>query len=115
MFDPSLMLSFVPLQPVMSNHGLLTTVAYKLGRHMPCCYALEVCDGPSHWFLIFLSHTTLLCSIAQSEKLLFWIKSVMFLVWFLEGSVAIAGAVVQWLKNNMGMVQTSSEIGEKRQ
>uniref|UniRef100_A0A8C7ZS82 glycerol kinase n=1 Tax=Oryzias sinensis TaxID=183150 RepID=A0A8C7ZS82_9TELE len=54
-------------KPVMSNHGLLTTVAYKLGRHMPCCYALE-------------------------------------------GSVAIAGAVVQWLKNNMGMVQTSSEI-----
>lgn len=30
------------LQPVMSDHGLLTTVAYKLGRDKPACYALEV-------------------------------------------------------------------------
>lgn len=30
------------LQPVMSEHGLLTTVAYKLGRDKPACYALEV-------------------------------------------------------------------------
>lgn len=29
-------------QPVMSDHGLLTTVAYKLGRDKPACYALEV-------------------------------------------------------------------------
>ena len=26
----------------MSDHGLLTTVAYKLGRDTPACYALEV-------------------------------------------------------------------------
>lgn len=26
----------------MSDHGLLTTVAYKLGRDKPACYALEV-------------------------------------------------------------------------
>ncbi|XP_028292137.1 glycerol kinase-like isoform X2 [Gouania willdenowi] len=55
------------LKPVMSHHGLLTTVAYKLGKNSPACYALE-------------------------------------------GSVAIAGAVVQWLKDNMGIVQSSSEI-----
>lgn len=30
-------------QPVMSDHGLLTTVAYKLGKEEPACYALEVC------------------------------------------------------------------------
>lgn len=30
------------LQPVMSEHGLLTTVAYKLGRDKPARYALEV-------------------------------------------------------------------------
>uniref|UniRef100_A0A4W6E4N8 Probable glycerol kinase n=1 Tax=Lates calcarifer TaxID=8187 RepID=A0A4W6E4N8_LATCA len=52
---------------VMSDHGLLTTVAYKLGKDKPACYALE-------------------------------------------GSVAIAGAVVRWLKDNMGIVQSSSEI-----
>ncbi|KAI1899188.1 hypothetical protein AGOR_G00059130 [Albula goreensis] len=54
-------------KPVMSDHGLLTTVAYKLGRDTPACYALE-------------------------------------------GSVAIAGAVVRWLKDNLGIVQCSTEI-----
>ncbi|XP_077392459.1 glycerol kinase-like isoform X1 [Festucalex cinctus] len=54
-------------KPVMSEHGLLTTVAYKLGKDQPTCYALE-------------------------------------------GSVAIAGAVVRWLKDNMGIVQSSEEI-----
>nr|XP_061799255.1 glycerol kinase-like [Nerophis lumbriciformis] len=54
-------------KPVMSEHGLLTTVAYKLGTDKPPCYALE-------------------------------------------GSVAIAGAVVRWLKDNMGIVQSSAEI-----
>ncbi|XP_069034851.1 glycerol kinase isoform X2 [Lepisosteus oculatus] len=54
-------------KPVMSDHGLLTTVAYKLGRDKPACYALE-------------------------------------------GSVAIAGAVVQWLRDNLGIIQSSGEI-----
>ncbi|XP_052371656.1 glycerol kinase isoform X3 [Oncorhynchus keta] len=54
-------------KPVMSDHGLLTTVAYKLGRDKPACYALE-------------------------------------------GSVAIAGAVVRWLKDNLGIIQTSAEL-----
>ncbi|XP_013882485.1 glycerol kinase isoform X2 [Austrofundulus limnaeus] len=54
-------------RPLTSEHGLLTTVAYKLGRDKPACYALE-------------------------------------------GSVAIAGAVIRWLKDNMGIVQSSSEI-----
>ncbi|XP_041940253.1 glycerol kinase-like isoform X2 [Alosa sapidissima] len=54
-------------KPVMSEHGLLTTVAYKLGRDQPAYYALE-------------------------------------------GSVAIAGAVVRWLKDNLGIIQSSAEI-----
>ncbi|XP_061091136.1 glycerol kinase-like isoform X2 [Conger conger] len=54
-------------KPVMSDHGLLTTVAYKMGRNKPPCYALE-------------------------------------------GSVAIAGAVVRWLKDNLGIIQSTSEI-----
>ncbi|XP_023820995.1 glycerol kinase isoform X2 [Oryzias latipes] len=54
-------------KPVMSDHGLLTTVAYKLGRDKPACYALE-------------------------------------------GSVAIAGAVVRWLKDNLGIIGSSEEL-----
>ncbi|KAM6220508.1 glycerol kinase 2 [Rhynchocyon petersi] len=52
---------------VFSEHGLLTTVAYKLGRDKPVIYALE-------------------------------------------GSVAIAGAVIDWLKNNLGILETVEEI-----
>jgi glycerol kinase len=53
---------------VPSQHGLLTTVAYKLGTNAPY-YALE-------------------------------------------GSVAIAGALVQWLRDNLGLIKTSSEVEE---
>lgn len=53
-------------QAVDSRHGLLTTVAYKLGAQ-PARYALE-------------------------------------------GSVAIAGALVQWLRDNLGLIQSSPEI-----
>ena len=55
-------------KPVESKHGLLTTVAYKLGNQ-PARYALE-------------------------------------------GSVAIGGALVQWLRDNLGMIKTSAEIEE---
>ncbi|XP_063809535.1 glycerol kinase isoform X1 [Pseudophryne corroboree] len=54
-------------KPVVSEHGLLTTVAYQLGRDQPACYALE-------------------------------------------GSVAIAGAVVRWLRDNLGIVKTTEEV-----
>jgi glycerol kinase len=53
-------------QAVESRHGLLTTVAYKLGGQ-PARYALE-------------------------------------------GSVAIAGALVQWLRDNLGLIQSSPEV-----
>jgi glycerol kinase len=53
-------------KPTESKHGLLTTVAYKLGEQ-PARYALE-------------------------------------------GSVAIGGALVQWLRDNLGMIQTSAEV-----
>ena len=55
-------------QPVSSKHGLLTTVAYKLGDQ-PAQYALE-------------------------------------------GSIAITGALVQWLRDNLGLIRSSSEIEE---
>ncbi len=52
--------------PVASTHGLLTTVAYKLGGQ-PACYALE-------------------------------------------GSIAITGALVQWIRDNLGLIEKSEDI-----
>jgi glycerol kinase len=52
--------------PVLSRHGLLTTVAFQFGRN------------PAHYAL--------------------------------EGSVAISGALVQWIRDNLGLIQKSSEV-----
>ncbi|XP_031192738.1 glycerol kinase 2 [Mastomys coucha] len=52
---------------VFSEHGLLTTLAYKLGKDKPVFYALE-------------------------------------------GSVAIAGAVIRWLRDNFEIIMTSGEV-----
>jgi len=51
---------------VPSEHGLITTVAYQLGKANP--------------------------------------------VYCLEGSIAIAGALVQWFRDNLGLVQSAPEI-----
>ncbi len=53
-------------QIVASQHGLITTLGYKLGTQ-PAVYALE-------------------------------------------GSIAIAGALVQWLRDNLGIIKSASEI-----
>jgi glycerol kinase len=53
-------------RPVLSDCGLLTTVAYKFGEK-PANYALE-------------------------------------------GSIAITGALVQWLRDNLGLIENSSDI-----
>jgi glycerol kinase len=53
-------------EAVQSNHGLLTTVAYKLG------------DAPAHYAL--------------------------------EGSIAVAGALVQWMRDNLGLIKNSEDI-----
>jgi len=52
---------------VKSNHGLLSTIAYKLGPNAPTNYALE-------------------------------------------GSVAIAGAAVQWLRDGLGLITNAKDI-----
>jgi len=52
--------------PCFSSHGLLTTLAWKLG------------DAPP--------------------------------VYALEGSIAIAGALVQWLRDNLGLIDSAQEI-----
>ena len=51
---------------IPSRHGLLTTVAYKIG------------DGPA--------------------------------IYALEGSIAIAGSLVQWLRDNIGLIAESPQI-----
>ena len=51
---------------VPSRHGLLTTVAYRLGGEQP--------------------------------------------VYALEGSVAVAGALVQWLRDNLGLIQNAGDV-----
>ncbi|XP_077237986.1 glycerol kinase-like [Tasmannia lanceolata] len=56
-------------EPVNSAHGLLSTIAYKLGPNAPTNYALE-------------------------------------------GSIAIAGAAVQWLRDGLGIIRSASEIEE---
>lgn len=55
-------------EPVFSNNGLLTTVAYKIGDNKP--------------------------------------------VYALEGSIAVAGSLVQWLRDNLGLIKASDEIGK---
>ena len=52
---------------VDSQNGLVTTVAYQIGKEGAVQYALE-------------------------------------------GSVTIAGALVQWLRDNLGLIQSSSEV-----
>eukprot|EP00241_Pyramimonas_parkeae_P002496 CAMPEP_0114234302 /NCGR_PEP_ID=MMETSP0058-20121206/5639_1 /TAXON_ID=36894 /ORGANISM="Pyramimonas parkeae, CCMP726" /LENGTH=524 /DNA_ID=CAMNT_0001345977 /DNA_START=65 /DNA_END=1639 /DNA_ORIENTATION=+ len=52
---------------VPSTHGLLTTVAFKLGPDAPIHYALE-------------------------------------------GSVAVAGAAISWLKDNLGLIEKASDV-----
>lgn len=47
-----LSLSF-PFQPVESKHGLLTTVAYQMGKKKPVTYALEV-----SLFTLYVSYKT---------------------------------------------------------
>lgn len=53
--------------PIISTHGLLTTIAYKLGPDEPTYYAME-------------------------------------------GSVAIAGGLVRWLRDNLEIINDSEEI-----
>lgn len=75
----------------MSDHGLLTTLAYKLGRDKPACYALEVFQASGGAFDLSLS-----CSHLLGAR---------------QGSVAIAGAVVRWLQDNLGIIGSSEEMG----
>lgn len=53
-------------EPVFSENGLLTTVAYQIGSQAP--------------------------------------------VFALEGSIAVAGALIQWLRDNLGIIESAPEV-----
>jgi glycerol kinase len=53
-------------EAVVSSHGLITTVAYRIGKAAP--------------------------------------------VYCLEGSIAVAGALVQWFRDNLGIIDSAAEI-----
>lgn len=55
-------------EPVVSGHGLLTTVGYQIGTQ-PATYALE-------------------------------------------GAIAVTGSLVQWLRDNLGLISAASEVEE---
>lgn len=76
--------------PVVSTHGLLTTVAYKLGPDEPTHYALEVV-------------TPFLLSIDQ-----------VYYNGVLQGSIAVSGGIVRWLRDNLNIIEDSSDIGKGR-
>lgn len=66
---------FLFLKPVMSDHGLLTTVAYKLGRDKPAYYALEVIslndNGPIPMHFVFVfSQSIPLCETDNQSYVL---------------------------------------------
>lgn len=54
------------LQPVQSEHGLITTVAYQMGKNKQAHYAME-------------------------------------------GSIAVAGLALSWLKNNLNLISDFQE------
>jgi glycerol kinase len=55
-------------EPVASQHGLLTTVGYRIAGQRP--------------------------------------------VYALEGSIAVTGALVQWLRDNLGIIETADQVNE---
>lgn len=61
-----LIASRIVLQRVNSSHGLVTTVAYKMGKNSPATYALE-------------------------------------------GSVAVAGAAIKWLRDKLNLLNDIDE------
>lgn len=69
-------------QKVLSTHGLVTTVAYKLGKDKPAVYALE------GLFVVKVSF-----SFGYFNEP------------FIEGSVAVAGSALKWLQNNLKILK----------
>lgn len=73
-------------EPVISTNGLVTTVAYQFKGQKPV-YALE-------GRINSVVHAVDLMLISNS------------------GSIAVAGSAVKFLKNNLGLIEHSHEVGE---
>lgn len=70
---------------MLSTHGLVTTVAYKLGKDKPAVYALE-------------GNFIEMCNILNLP-----IYGAVFL--YATGSVAVAGSALKWLQNNLKILK----------
>jgi glycerol kinase len=77
---------------------LLTTVAYQFGNDQPV-YALEV------RFILIIIY---ICDFNSFV----WFSIVFFRISIIKGSVASAGATMNWLRNNLNIIQNDTEIGD---
>lgn len=94
--------------PVQSRNGLLTTVCYKLGQQA-AVYALEVRLFSSEVFRLLLWLLSYGCSYYS-----LCIETVFLPYFCTQGSVAVAGEGVRWLRDNMGIIKHSAEVGIHR-
>ena len=91
------MLMNIGQMPKISEHQLLTTIAWQrkpTSRHNDSLSIHQIMQSSKR--LLQLPNTT--------------IKAEREITYALEGSVFMAGAIVQWLRDNLGMIKNSSEI-----
>ncbi|WP_201574291.1 glycerol kinase GlpK [Psychrobacter sp. H8-1] len=89
------MLMNIGQTPKLSEHQLLTTIAWQRRASMSRVDELSISD------------------IVQSGKRIIQAPSTFFgreVNYALEGSVFMAGAIVQWLRDNLGMIKQSCEV-----
>ena len=89
------MLMNIGQTPKLSEHQLLTTIAWQRRAPMSRVDELSISD------------------IVQSGKRIIQAPSTFFgreVNYALEGSVFMAGAIVQWLRDNLGMIKQSCEV-----
>ncbi|MBO1529679.1 glycerol kinase GlpK [Psychrobacter sp. F1192] len=91
------MLMNIGQTPKLSEHQLLTTIAWQRRAPMSRVDELSISD------------------IVQSGKRIIQAPTSFFsreVTYALEGSVFMAGAIVQWLRDNLGMIKQSCDVEE---
>ena len=109
-----------------SRHGLITTLAQKLGPEAPVRYALEGAFCHVH----NQTHVSVQAQLPQHDLELVLIagekavRSQHGLIttlahklgpeapvqYALEGAIAVGGAGVSWLRDNLGLIQSAAEV-----
>ena len=129
-------------EPVPSEHGLLTTIAYKLGPQAATQYALEGVLLPS-WpadlqctpdtellgrdLTPFGQSALLRHAACEQSRALLWVYGHTSQHWSLDpspgckrlsietarpGAIAIAGAGISWLRDGLGIIDTADQSEE---